>query len=599
MSRIETREIRFLLDHVAGLPMLLQHPRYAHLQPGMLDDVFDTAAKLAERYFLPHNRSADLDEPHLADGKVRLIPEVRQACAAFAESGLLRAHLSEGEGGLQLPWCASSAAMTYFQAANIATLAYLTLTLGAANLLHAFGTPQQKQRYMQPLFDGRWFGTMALSEPQAGSSLADIRTRATPNEDGSYSIVGTKQWISGGEHELGENIVHLVLARIRDAPAGVQGISLFIVPRHRVHDDGSIGEPNDVRLVSLLHKMGYRGITSTILAFGTDDACQGFLVGEPNRGLSCMFHMMNEARIGVGLGAASLGYAGYRYSLEYARTRRQGRLPDSKDPGQPMTPIINHPDVRHMLLSQKVQAEGGLALCLYCASLLDRRATAEDAAQARDLDLLLDLLTPVAKAWPSDFCLDANRLAIQILGGYGYTRDYPVEQYYRDNRLNAIHEGTNGIQALDLLGRKLRQANGRGLDLLLARMDDTIAAAHAQPALRGLGDAMRAAAGRLSDTSASLARLGASAGTNAMLTNASAHLTLFGHTVVAWLWLVQAEAAARLQPGAPNADMAAYYAGKLAACRYFFRWELPRTEPLAAALRAGDTEVLSLETAGL
>lgn len=596
MSRIEPRELRFLLDAVIGLPDLMAQPPFDHLNAGMINDVLDTADKLAERFHAPHNREADLNEPHLVDGKVRLVPAVGEAFRAFADSGLMRAHLPESEGGLRLPWSVSSAAMTFFQAANLSTTAYSTLTIGAANLLHAFGTDEQKARYMEPLFDGRWAGTMALSEPQAGSSLADIRTQATPNDDGSYAIVGTKQWISGGEHELTENIVHLVLAKIKGAPAGVHGISLFIVPRFRVDAAGQPGTDNDVRLVSLLHKMGYRGITSTILAFGTDNACQGWLVGEPHRGLAYMFHMMNEARIGVGMGASSAGYAGFRYSLEYATTRRQGRLPDAKDPEQPMIPIIDHPDVRHLLMRQKVYAEGGLALCLYCASLLDWREATDDESGRRDLDLLLDLLTPIAKTWPSEYCLEANKLAIQILGGYGYTRDYPVEQYYRDNRLNPIHEGTAGIQGLDLLGRKVRQSGGRGLQLLLTRMNETLQAAESHADLVDSAGALRDAIDRLAATTQYLMTLGAERGGNVMLANSSAYLGVFGHTVLAWLWLRQGVAACEALPRAANAEAAAYYAGKIAACRYFHRWELPAIEAAARTLQSGDTLVLDLDS---
>jgi len=606
MNVFDPQETAFLLHRVVGIDRLLQTPRYAHLDVETLDGVFDSAAAVAERYFLNHHRISDTEEPEVVDGRVVLPAAVGEACHAYVEAGLMRLQQPLDDGGMQLPWSAAMAVASFFQAANISTQAYLTLTAAAGNLLAKYGTQAQQQRYLEPMREGRFFGTMALSEPQAGSSLADIRTAATPNPDGSYSITGTKQWISGGEHELTENIVHLVLAKIKGAPAGVRGISLFIVPRYRVEEDGRPGADNHVRLVSLLHKMGYRGITSTILGFGEAGQCQGFLVGEPHQGLKYMFHMMNEARIGVGLSAAALAYAGYRHSLDYARTRLQGRAPDAKDPATPMRPIIEHADVRHQLLRQKAFAEGGLALALDCAALCDDVETATTPQAQDDLLLLLDLLTPIAKAWPSQFCLEANSLAIQVLGGYGYTRDYPVEQYYRDNRLNAIHEGTNGIQGLDLLGRKVHAGGGRALQLLGERIAATVAQARAAAqsapadtaaALTAHAQQLEQATARLAEVTAHLARLGAQ-DPRIMLVDSSQYLTLFGHTVVAWLWLRQALAAqAALNAGAGVRE--AYYRGKLAACRYFFRWELPTALALADVLVTPDDVILALDTEGM
>ncbi len=594
MKTMDQDEIRFLLHEVVGVERLFACPRYAHLDRETVDGVLDSASAVAERYFVPHNRTADLDEPNRVDGKVRLVPEVAEACRAYIDAGFMRVQQGLDEDGMQLPWSVAMATAAFFQAANISTQAYLTLTTAAGNLLAAHGSDEQKQRYLRPMRDGRFFGTMALSEPQAGSSLADIRTTATPNADGSYALTGTKQWISAGEHELSENIVHLVLAKIKDAPPGVRGISLFIVPRYRVVEDGSLDGDNDVRLVSLLHKMGYRGIASTILAFGENGRCQGFLVGEPHHGLKYMFHMMNEARIGVGLSAAALAYAGYRYSLDYAQTRLQGRAPDAKDPTTPMVPIAQHADVRHLLLRQKCYAEGGLALALDCAALCDDVETAENDAERSDLALLLDLLTPIAKAWPSEFCLQSNSLAIQILGGYGYTRDYPVEQYYRDNRLNAIHEGTNGIQGLDLLGRKVIAGNGRALQLLGDRIMQTASAATAFPELQAYANQLREATERVGTVTTSLLKRGA-IDPKAMLADSSEYLTLFGHTVVAWIWLRQAIAAARAIANGAGARES-YYRGKLEACRYFYRWELPKTTTIATVIVEADASVLELDT---
>jgi butyryl-CoA dehydrogenase len=441
---------------------------------------------------------------------------------------------------------------------------------------------------------GRWFGTMALSEPQAGSSLADITTRAQPQDDGTYRLSGNKMWISAGDHELTENIVHLVLAKIPGGPAGVKGISLFIVPKFLVNEDGSLGERNDVVLAGLNHKMGYRGTTNTLLNFGEGvhtpggrAGAVGYLVGEPHRGLTYMFHMMNEARIGVGLGATVLGYTGYLHALDYARTRTQGRPAGAKDPSSPPVRIVEHPDVRRMLLAAKSYAEGGLALGLYCARLVDEEETAESSEERRRAHLLLDTITPIAKAWPSQWGLAADDLAIQVHGGYGYTRDYPVEQFYRDNRLNPIHEGTNGIQALDLLGRKVVLHGGAGLQLLAETIGATTARASGGQWQEFAGDLDRAV-DRLRSVTATL---WAGGDADLALANATSYLEAAGHIVVGWLWLEQA-----LATGAATSD---FHEGKRAAARYFHRWELPKVHTHLDLLESLDRTVLDTDESWL
>ncbi|MEQ9738160.1 MAG: acyl-CoA dehydrogenase family protein, partial [Algiphilus sp.] len=456
---IRRRDLDFLLYEWLDVAALCHHARFAQHDRTTFDAVIDAAETLAEEEFASHAAELDANEPTFDGERVHLIPAVKKALDAYIEGGFLGAAFDEADGGLQLPYTVGQTVNALFSAANIGTAGYPFLTGAAANLLKVVGSEAQQARYMRPMIAGRFFGTMCLSEPQAGSSLGDIRTRAIPQDDGSYRIKGSKMWISGGEHELAENIVHMVLARIDGAPAGTKGISLFVVPRSHVGDDGSVGARNDVRLVGLNHKMGYRGTVNTVLSFGDNDACVGHLVGEAGQGLAGMFHMMNEARIGVGMGAAVLGYTGYLHALDYARGRPQGRKAGSA-PSDPPVPIIEHTDVRRMLLAQKAYCEGALALCLYCARLVDRQATSDDAEDRDQLGLLLDILTPIAKAWPSEYGLEANKLAIQVLGGYGYTREYPVERFYRDNRLNPIHEGTNGIQAIDLLGRKVTMRQG-------------------------------------------------------------------------------------------------------------------------------------------
>ncbi|AKJ30246.1 acyl-CoA dehydrogenase [Caldimonas brevitalea] len=591
---INRRDLDFLVFELLDAASLIERPRHADHSLDTFAAALDTAQAIATDHFAPHNRRSDEHEPQFDGQRVTLIPEVKAALRAYCDAGMLAASHDYTLGGMQLPSLLAQACSSLFKSANAATTSYPGLTLGNANVIHRFGTEAQKRRYLSSLLSGRFFGTMALTEPQAGSSLADIKTTATPNADGSYSIVGQKIFISAGDHELSENIVHLVLAKIPGGPPGVKGISLFIVPKRRVDDDGQVGEPNDVALAGLIHKMGWRGTTSTMLSFGEHGQCRGELVGEPHKGLSYMFHMMNEARIGVGLGAVMLGYRGYLASLAYARERPQGRSPSARDPQTPQQLLIEHADVRRMLLAQKAYVEGGYALCLYAARLVDDQKTGPDESTRRDAAALLDLLTPVVKSWPSQWCLEANSLAIQVHGGYGYTREYPVEQFYRDNRLNPIHEGTHGIQALDLLGRKAQMDQGATVALLAHRMQSTIDAAAALPELQGEARALQAALADVEQTLAVLRPVLAEDSERG-LANASVFLEAFGHTVVAWIWLRQAVIASRALPTAEGAD-ADFYRGKLHACRWFFGWELPRTQAQHALLRRLDDTPLTMAT---
>jgi butyryl-CoA dehydrogenase len=594
---IQRRDLDFLLYEWLDTASLSRHPRFAQHDRGTFDQIIDAAKTLAEEKFLPHAAKADANEPHFDGERVHMIPEVKEAIDAFIAGGFLGAPFPVEEGGLGLPYTITVACSAFFTAANCGTFGYPFLTSAAANLLRVHGSAEQKVRYMRPMLEGRYFGTMCLSEPQAGSSLADIKTRAIPQADGSYHIVGNKMWISGGEQELSENIVHLVLARIEGAPAGTKGISLFIVPKYRLNADGSPGARNGVRLAGLNHKMGYRGTTNCALNFGERETAVGELVGRANEGLACMFHMMNEARIGVGLGATALGYAGYRYSLDYAKTRLQGRPVSNKDPASKPVAIIEHCDVRRMLLAQKSYVEGGLALGLYCAKLVDEMEAAQDAKKKQELRLLLEIITPIAKAWPSEWCLEANKLAIQVLGGYGYTRDYPVERLYRDNRLNPIHEGTNGIQGLDLLGRKVTMQNGVALGLLLTRIGAaTKSAAAGDPVLAEYAQALAQATSTAAATTQTLAGAALKGQIELFLANASSYLDMLGHIVIAWLWLEQALVAQKALAGAAGADRD-FYTGKLAACRYFFRYELPKALRCAELLNRLDDTALTMPVA--
>jgi alkylation response protein AidB-like acyl-CoA dehydrogenase len=591
---LSRRDLDFLLHEWLQVETLTKRPRYAEHSRETFDAVLDLAEQIATEQFAPHNRKADENEPRMVDGTVVLIPEVAEALAVFTDAGLMAGEFDEAYGGMQLPHTVGQAVFAWFKAANVGTSSYPFLTMANARLLLTHGSEEQKRTFVRPMVEGRWFGTMALSEPQAGSSLADITTRAEPQDDGTYRLTGNKMWISAGDHELTENIVHLVLAKIPGGPPGVKGISLFVVPKFLVNDDGSLGERNDVVLAGLNHKMGYRGTTNTLLNFGEGGhtpggrpGAVGYLVGEPHRGLTYMFHMMNEARIGVGMGAAVLGYTGYLHALEYARTRTQGRPAAAKDPASPPVRIVEHPDVRRMLLAAKSYAEGGLALGLYCARLVDEEQTAETEEERARAHLLLDTLTPIAKAWPSRWGPVADDLAIQVHGGYGYTRDYPVEQFYRDNRLNPIHEGTNGIQALDLLGRKVVAQGGAGLALLTGAIGATTAHA-AGTEWSGFAADLDRAVQRLASVTDTLWGTG---DPELALANASAYLEAAGHVVVGWLWLEQA-----LATGSATSD---FHEGKRAAARYFHRWELPTVHPQLDLLESLDRTVLDTPEAWL
>ncbi len=581
--------IDFLLYQWLDAESLNQRSRFADHSRETFDAVFDTCERIAREKYAPFNRTVDTQEPHFDGEKVILPQATHDAQKAYAQSGMLSAAQDYEMGGMQLPYTVEAAANAFFAMASV-SIGSGMLTTGNANLLMVHGTALQKEVFAKNEFSGRFSGTMCLSEPQAGSSLSDVTTRAVPDGDGfesevlgpRYRLKGNKMWISSGEHELTDNIIHLVLAKIPGPDGklipGTRGISLFIVPKKLVNENGELtGVRNDVALAGLNHKLGWRGTTNTLLNFGEgkypvggEAGAVGYLVGKPHEGLRCMFHMMNEARIGVGMAATMLGMAGYYASLDYAKNRPQGRPlgQGGKDASAPQVRIIEHADVRRMLLAQKSYCEGALALELYCARLVDEHHTA-DAQAADDARLLLEVLTPIAKSWPSEWCLEANSLAIQVHGGYGYTRDFPVEQYWRDNRLNMIHEGTHGIQAMDLLGRKVLMEAGRGLALLTARMQATLLKAHEFSELKGHADALGQAWARVGNATTAAWVNG---NPQDALANAVPYMQAFGHTVVAWIWLDVA--VTTLNSAATHSP--ASCAGIQGATSYFYAYELPK-----------------------
>ena len=594
--------LEFLLEDWLGLSTLLERDRFADHSLDSVRDLMRAASTVAAEKYEPANRVIDDHEPTFDGTDVHLPKETLAAWEAFVALGVLPASHDAEHGGWQLPRTVDFATKIVFGASAIG-ISPATLTDANASLLLAHGTPAQQEVFAHRELSGRWTGTMCLSESQAGSSLSDVLTRAVPDgpdHDSDplgprYRVTGNKMWISGGEHDLAENIVHLVLAKVPGPDGTVdpstKGISLFIVPKHVVDASGRIVERNDVSLIGLNHKLGYRGVPNTALAFGDGShqpggakGALGYLVGQPGDGLRQMFHMMNAARVEIGLGAAALGYAGYEYSLRYARERLQGRpmRRGGKDATQPQVPIVEHADVKRMLLAQKAYAEGGLALGLHAARLLDDQRTGDD-QQVADAGLLLEILTPIVKSWPSEWCLEGNSLAIQVLGGAGYTRDHPVEQYWRDNRLNLIHEGTHGIQAHDLLGRKVRMADGAALALLGDRITATADAARGA----GLGDRADQLTDAWSRVVDAARRVWSTGDPWDALPNATAYLQAFGHVVLAWTWLDLGVAAA----GSDHAEAP----GKTAAMEYFFRYELPRVDAWLAVVEPGETYVRDLD----
>ena len=540
----------------------------------------DLSRKLAAEQFLTHYKKADTVEPRIENGRVHVLPEIGAALAEFRDLGMFGASFSEQLGGMGLPYLVTSASYAWFAAANGSSMGYTMLTGANARLIAAFGNEAQIETFAKPQIAGDWFGTMCLSEPQAGSGLGDVRTTAVAQEADEfgirYSLSGNKMWISGGDQDISDNIVHLVLAKIPNddgtLPDGTKGISLFIVPR--VLPDG---QTNDIVVAGLNHKMGNRGTSNCLLNFGEDGGATGWIVGEPGHGLRQMFMMMNEARIAVGFGAAALACRGYLLAADYARERLQGRGVGQADTGP--VAIIGHKDVRRMLLAARSYAEGSMALCLFSAALVDNSDDPDNRA-------LLELLTPVAKTFPSEYGLKANDLAIQVHGGYGYTRDFDVEQLYRDNRLNPIHEGTSGIQAGDFLGRKVLKG-GAGLAVLAKRMRATCTAA-AGTDLVDEAEALETALATLERTVGAIG----DQPTDRMLDHASSFLNGASLVVVGWLWLDMALTARNL--GETDDATTRLKAGKLATCRYFIWHELPlgvAMLDLAAAGRNFDSDL--------
>jgi alkylation response protein AidB-like acyl-CoA dehydrogenase len=594
---ISLRNLRFMLYEVLGADKLTQYPLYQEHSQENFEMILDAALELGDRMMRPYNIEMDRNEPQLVDGKIRVHPKVRDFMLKAGEGGWVSAPFPYEAGGMQLPNTINSACGFIFNAANYSMSVFPFLATGSAGLIHSFAAEEYKQRYLPKMFAGEWQGTMALTEPDAGSSLSDITTTAEPTEYGYYKIKGQKIYISCGDHDACENVVHLMLAKIKGAPLGVKGISLFIVPQKRIKADNSL-EYNDVQTAGLFHKCGYKGAPIAHLSMGNNDDCRGWLVGEPHKGLTYMFQMMNEARIGVGMNATGIASAAYYASLKYAKERPQGRKIENKDVTQAQVPIIQHADVKRMLLFQRAVVEGSLSLLLQCAYYTDLERVTEGEEKEKN-SLLLDFLTPIAKTYPSEMGVHSTSAAVQILGGAGYCKDFPVEQFFRESRIHPIHEGTTGIHGLDLLGRKISMKNGKAFQLFLGEINDTIDKALIINGLQDFAQSLQEASAQLQKVTQHLFGIAQQGETEKFMADATLFLEMTGIIAIAWQWLKQGVAILVHSPQSTDhsetTSMDSFYQGKMMTLRYFFQYELPKIEGLATRLKSNDFTTVEMQ----
>jgi len=580
------RNLKFLLSEVFDVVALTGYDYYKTHNRKMFDMVLDAAAKLAKDLLWPVFGEMDRNPPELINDTIKVHPAVRKIMKEFGEGGWITSRVPFDLDGEQLPHLIADACEFIFQAANYSANAYPGLTAGAAHLIESFGSKDLYDTFVPNMYAGKWQGTMALTEPEAGSSLSDITTLAETTDEDYYLIKGQKIFISAGDHDGVENVVHLMLAKIKGAPAGVKGISLFIVPKKRLDQNERLVF-NDVVASGVYHKLGYRGCPIVQLSLGDHNDCHGWLVGEPHNGLKYMFQMMNEFRIGVGLGATSMATAAYYASLDYAKSRHQGRNISRKDPALPQVPIIEHADVKRMLLFQRAIVEGSLSLILQCSKYVDMLKVLSG-EERHKYHLLLEILTPVAKSYPSEMGILSISQGLQCFGGSGYCDDYPLEQYYRDARIHPIHEGTTGIQAMDLLGRKVVMQNGRAFMFYLAEVKNTISAAREFSALKTLAQQLDDALAKLQEVTKHLLEVAQKQGVEHFLADATLYLEFFGIIAIAWQWLLQSiSIQTALNNECSKADFN-FYRGKMFTLKYFFGYELPKTLGLAKRLMSTD-----------
>ncbi|HWQ73803.1 MAG TPA: acyl-CoA dehydrogenase [Syntrophomonas sp.] len=581
------RNLDFLVEEVFDAVSLTRIPYFQDHNRETFRMIIDTAMKISNDMMFPYFKEMDEQAPSWENGNVHVHPAIRDFLKEMGKGGWIQAEKPYDIGGQQLPLTIKEVAYYLFGAANYSMHVYPMLTAGAANLIYTFGSQAMKDMYLEKMYAGQWQGTMALTEPDVGSSLGDLTTSAEPTAEGYYLIKGKKIFISAAKNDVVDNVVHLMLARIKGAPAGVAGISLFIVPEKRYNEQEKL-EYNDVFCAGIEHKLGYRGSPICQLSMGEEKDCRGWLLGEEGKGLAQMFQMMNEERINVGIGAISKISGAYYASLEYARERKQGRNPDQKDPHAPMVPLIEHADIKRMLLFQRAVMEGSLSLALQVSMYQDYENVGIDKAEN---GMLVDFLIPILKTYPSEMGILATSAAVQILGGYGYCGDFPVEQYYRDIRIDPIHEGTTGIQGQDILGRKVSMNKGQALQLYIAEIEKTIAAAGEYDELKPYIKALEEAVQLMKDLTAELLTKKSSISKDAFLADSVLYLDFMSQIAIAWQWLKQMTAAqAGLQKGTDDA----FYQGKIHTGRYFYDYELTKIQSLALRLHSDDKVTVAM-----
>ena len=585
---IDDRLVRFLLDAVHPAEPLCALPAFSDHDAETFSLYIDACRRLAQDQLYPAYRAMDLAPPELADGRVTVHPVMQELWPRMVELGLIVAARPPEVGGANLPQLVATMAHLPLMAANAAAVGYPLLTAGAAHLIEVFGDEAVKGMFLAPMYEGRWAGTMALTEPQAGSSLGDLTTSATPAADGTYRISGSKIFISGGDQDLTENVVHLTLARIEGAPAGTRGVSLFAVPRRRPTARGELVD-NDVETTQLIHKIGWRGLPSLGLNYGEAGECRGWLVGEAGRGLNCMFQMMNEARVMVGAQGAATASVAYHEALEFRRLHPL-YLGGQRDPSAAQRPILQHADVRRMLLRQRAIVGGSITLVAAAARYADLAAHGPDEATRERADRLLTILTPVVKTFPAEYGYEANTLALQIFGGYGYSSEYLPESWLRDQKLNSIHEGTTGIQGLDLLGRKVMADSGASLRALADEIISDVRAAKKAGVEPAAGEALSTAVQALGGLTMELGSRGMRGDVDAMLRHSHDYLTLFSVVIVAWQWLKVVTAA--------QGHSTEFHAGLRCAADYWFSNELTRVPHLVELCRAGEDSYVRIPDGG-
>jgi alkylation response protein AidB-like acyl-CoA dehydrogenase len=591
----ERRDVDFVLHEQLGVEKLSKHERFEEFNKKTVDLIVSEARNLAIKEILPTREIGDKEGTVFDSGKVTVPEAFHRTWELFKEGEWVAMTEDPEWGGQGMPRTVALAAGDYFNGANYAFMMYPGLTHGAGKLVDAFGTDELKKRFLKKMYTGQWTGTMLLTEPDAGSDVGALTTSAVKNEDGTYSISGSKIFISSGEHDLAENIIHPVLARIEGAPQGTKGISLFLVPKIWVNEDGSLGEPNDVVCTGVEEKMGIHGNSTCSLTLGGKGSCRGFLLGEENKGMRAMFLMMNEARLLVGLQGFSCATASYMNAVNYARERIQGKnLMTAMEKDSPSVPIIQHPDVRRQLLTMKAYIEGMRSLLYYVGYCDDIIEISEDEAEKETLRGIVEILIPICKGYATDRAYDVCNIGMQVYGGYGYIKEYPQEQLVRDCRITMIYEGSNGIQAMDLLGRKLGLDGGKPILGLLAEVQKTITTAKSIPATNELAAKVEEALNKLGEAAMHMGKTAMSPKVMEAFAFAYPFMEVFGDVTMAWMLLWRATVAAQqLEKGAKKKD-AAFYEGLMKSAEFFGHTILPVTLGKINAILAGNDAVIKI-----